>query len=65
MPKKNTERNASAVRKHCHNHHHTSCFSLVGNAANKYRLKLKEFILILKLKLSLNVAEEFMPLYLF
>ena len=48
-----------AIRKHCHNHGHTadtSCFSLVGNAANKYHLKLKR---------SLNVAKESMPLYLF
>ena len=51
-----------------HSHGHTtdtSCFSLVGNAANKYHLKLKESLLILKMKPSLNVAKESMPLYLF
>ena len=42
----------------------SSCFSLVGNAANKYHLKLKESFLILKLKPSLNKAKESMPLYL-
>ena len=65
---KYTEKDATAVRKHCHNHVHTadtSCFSLVGNAANKYHLKLKESLLILKIKPSLNVAKESMPLHLF
>ena len=65
---KYTEKDATAIRKHCHNHCHTadtSCFSLVGNAANKYHLKLKESLLILKMKPSLNVAKESMQLYLF
>ena len=65
---KYTEKDATAIRKHCHNHCHTadtSCFSLVGNAANKYHLKLKESLLILKMKPSLNVAKESMALYLF
>ena len=65
---KYTEKDATAIRKHCHNHCHTpdaSCFSLVGNAANKYHLKLKESLLILKMKPSLNVAKESIPLYLF
>ena len=64
---KYTEKDATAIRKYCHNHCHTadtSCFSLVGNAANKYHLKLRESLLILKMKASLNVAKEFMPLYL-
>ena len=43
----------------------TSCSSLVGNAANKYHLKLKESFLILKIKPPLNVAKESMPLHLF
>ena len=43
----------------------TSCSSLVGNTANKYHLKLKESFLILKIKPSLNVAKESMPLHLF
>ena len=65
---KYTEKDATAIRKHCYNHVHTadtSCFSLVGNAANKYHLKLKESLLILKMKPSLNVAKESMPLHLF
>ena len=63
----NTEKDATVIRKHCHNHCHTtdtSCFSLVGNAANKYHLKLKKSLLILKRRPSLNVAKESMPLYL-
>ena len=65
---KYSEKGATTIRKHCHNHYHTadtSCFSLVGNAANKYHLKLKESLHILKIKPSLNVAKESMPLYLF
>ena len=65
---KYTKKDATAIRKHCHNHGHTaetSCFSLVRNAANKYHLKLKESLLILKMKTSLNVAKESMPLHLF
>ena len=65
---KYTEKDATAIRKHCHNHGHTadtSCFSLVGNAANKYHMKLKESLLILKMKLSLNVAKKSIPLHLF
>ena len=65
---KYTEKDATAIRKHCHNHGHTadtSCFSLAGNAANKHHLKLKESLLILKIKPSLNVAKESMLLHLF
>ena len=50
---KYTEKDATAIRNHCHNHCHTvdtSCFSLVGKAANKYQLKFKESLLILKMK---------------
>ena len=64
---KYTKKDATAIKKHCHNHCHTadtSCFPLVGNAANKYHLKLKKALLILKMKPSLNVAKESMPLYL-
>ena len=43
----------------------TSCFSLVGNTVTKYHLKLKDSPLILKLKPTLNVAKESMPLNLF
>ena len=65
---KYTEKDVTAIRKHCHNRCHTAgtfCFSLVGNAANKYHLKLKESLLILKMKPPLNVAKESMPFYLF
>ena len=41
------------------------CFPLIGNATNNYHLKLKESLVILKLKPSLNIAIESMPLYLF
>ena len=62
------EKDATAIRKHFHNHCHradTSCFSLVGNTVNKYHLKLQESLLTLKMKPSLNAAKESMPLYLF
>ena len=65
---KYTGKDATAIRKHCHNHGHradTSCFSLVGNTANRYHLKLKESFLILKMKPLLNAAKESMPLHLF
>ena len=64
---KYTKKDPTAIRNHCHNHcstADTSCFSLVGNAANKYYLKLKESLLILKMKPSLIVAKESTPLYL-
>ena len=57
---KYTKKDATVIRKHCPNQGHTadvSCFPLVGNAANKYHLKLKESIL--------NVAKVSMPLHLF
>ena len=65
---KHAKKDATAIRKHCQNHGHradTSCFSLVGNAANKYHLKLKESRLFLKMKPSLNVFKEPMSLNLF
>ena len=40
-------------------------FTILGNAINNYHLSLKESLLILKLKPSLNIAKESMPLYLF
>ena len=50
---KHTQKDATVIRKYCHNHCHiadTSCFSLVVNAAIKYHLKLKESLLVLKMK---------------
>ena len=43
----------------------SSCFTLIGSTSNNFYLKLKEPLLILKLKQSFNVAKESMPLYLF
>ena len=37
----------------------------MGNSVNSYFLQLKELLLILKLKPSLNVSKESLPLYLF
>ena len=57
---KYTEKDSTIIRKHCHNLFHTAdtfCFLLDENTADKYHLKLKEFLLILKLKHSLNVAK--------
>ena len=59
---------AAAIRKHCHQNNHqadSSCFTLIGSASNNFHLKLKESLLILKLKQSLNVPKGSMPLYLF
>ena len=67
-PSKYNDKDATAIRKHCHqNYHHSDscCFTLIGSASNNFHLKLKESLLILQLKLSLNVAKESMPLYLF
>ena len=65
-PSNYNDKDATAIRKHCHqdNHHTDSCcFTLTGSASNNFHLKLKESLLILKLKPSLNVAKESMPLY--
>ena len=40
-------------------------FEIVGTSANNFHLKLKESLLILKIKPCLNIAQESMPLYLF
>ena len=67
-PLKYNEKDATAIRKHCHHKDHRTdinCFSLIGSASNKFHLKLKESLLILKMKPSLNIAKESMPLMLF
>ena len=67
-PSKYNDKDATTIRKHCHQNNHqadSSCFTLAGSASNNFYLKLKESLLILKLKPSLNVAKESMPLYLF
>ena len=56
-PSKYNDKDATAMRKHCHqNSHqaHSSCFTLIGSASNNFYLKSKESLLILKLKPSLN-----------
>ena len=67
-PLKYNEKDATAVRRHCdqkNNPADSFCFSLIGNATCNYHLKLKESLVILKLKPSLNIAKESMPLHLF
>ena len=62
------EKDTTAIRKHCHENKH-SCsldnFEIVGTAVNDFHLKLKESLLILKMKSCLNIAQELMPLYHF
>ena len=67
-PLRYSDKDAAAIRKHCHSLDHIASmdnFFILGNAMNNYHLSLKESLLILKLKLSLNVAKESIPLYLF
>ena len=67
-PLRYSDKDATAIRKHCHSPDHLASidnFSMLGNAMNNYHLSLKESLLILKLKPSLNVAKESIPLYLF
>ena len=63
-----SDKDPTAIRKHCHHQNHVNCidnFKIMGNSVNNYFLQLKESLLILKLKSSLNVAKESMPMYLF
>ena len=65
---KYNDKDATAIRRHYHQNNHqadSSCFTLIGGASNNFHLKLKKSLLILNLKLSLNVAKESIPLYLF
>ena len=65
---KYSENTATSIRKHIHHSAHNADagdFKIIGNAANDYHLKLKESLMIAKLKPSLNIASESMPLYLF
>ena len=67
-PSEYNDKVVTTIRKHCHQNNHqadNSCFTLIGSASNNFHLKLKESLLILKLKPSLNVAKESMPFYLF
>ena len=63
-----SNKDATVIRKHCLHQNHvngTDNFKIMGNSVNNFFLQLKESLLILKLKPSLNVAKESMPLYLF
>ena len=65
---KYAEKDATAIRKHCYQHQHDSRldnFQVLGNSVNNFHLQLKESFLILRMKPSLKVAEESVPLYLF
>ena len=56
QPKYN-DKDGSAIRKHCRQNNHqadSSCFTVIGSASNNFHLKLKESLLILKLKPSLR-----------
>ena len=62
---KYTEKDPTVIRKHCHQSEHyctVDNFKIVGNATNDFYLKLKESLLILKMKPSLNIAQESIPL---
>ena len=63
-----SDKDATAIRKQCHSLDHLASidkFSILGNAMNNYHASLKESLLILKLKPSLNETKEPIPLYLF
>ena len=63
-----SDKDEPAIRKHCHHQNHVNCtdnLKIMWNSVKNYFLQLKESLLILKLKRSLNVAKESMPLYLF
>ena len=62
------ENTATAVRKHIHNCNHVSSaddFQIIGSARNNYHLTIKESIVIVMLKPTLNIAKDTMPLHLF
>ena len=61
-----SDKDATAIRKHCHSLDDLTSidnFSILGNALNNYHLLLKDSLLILNLKPSLNVAKESIPLF--
>ena len=65
---KYTEKDATAIKKHCHQNEHRCSvdnFEIVGTAVNDFHLKLNESFLISKIKPRLNISKESMPLYLF
>ena len=67
-PSKYNDKDATVIRKHYHQNNHqadSSCFTLICGTSNNFHLKLKESLLILKIKPSLHVAKESMHVYLF
>ena len=67
-PYKYTKENATSVRKHIADFQHAPHmdeFSVIGSASNDYHLKIKESLLINKLKPSLNSQGDSIPLLLF
>ena len=65
---KYTKKNATAVRQHiedCQHASHMYDFSIIGSATNDYHLKIKESLVISKLKPSLNTQGDSIPLVLF
>ena len=67
-PLRYSDKDATSIRKHSHHSNHPtelSDFTIIGNASNNFHLKLKESLLIMKLKPSLNTAKDSIPLHLF
>ena len=67
-PYKYTKENATSVRKHIADSQHASHlheFSIIGSANNDYHLRIKESLLISKLKPSLNTQGDSIELVLF
>ena len=59
---------ATAIQQHHHQHQHNRHlhnFKVLGNAVNIFQLQLKEFLLILKMKTSLNIAKKINAIILF
>ena len=59
-PLRYSDKDATAIRKHCHSLDDIASidnFFILGNAMNNYHQSLKESLLVLQLKPSLNVAK--------
>ena len=53
------KKNATAIKKHCHQNDHrwnADDFEIVDNAVNDFYFKLKESLLVLKMKTCLNIG---------
>ena len=64
---KYTEKDATAIRKHCHENKHRCSLDnlkIVGTVVNDFHLNSKESFLILKMKPCLNITQDSMSLYL-